>query len=237
VVETSVDSQVLNLETNLTDLSGNLVSSQVTVNAHRASIYPGIHPKQYVGKIGEDQPLEVVVLDWDGKPVANQKVSVAVSERHWYSVPKQDAQGVMRWETSVKDIPAATLSQVTDEKGLVTLNFKPEKGGTYRAVVTVVDQGGRTNRSATYLWVAGSEYIPWRATNDRTFQLITDRTSYNPGDNADVLIASPFQGDAYALVTVERARCASRKCCISAVIPPFIICPSLPTWVRQSIFR
>ena len=206
VVETSADSQVLNLEANLTDLSGNLVSSQVTVNAHRALIYPGIRPKQYVGKVGEDQPFEIVVLDWDGKPVDKQQVSVAISERHWLSVQKTDAQGVLRWETNVKDIPTATVSQVTDEKGLATALFKPVNGGTYRAVVTVVDKGGHTNRSATYLWVAGSEYVPWRQTNDRSFQLITDRTSYNPGDQADVLIASPFQGDAYALVTVERGK-------------------------------
>jgi alpha-2-macroglobulin len=206
VVDTSTDSQELNLETGLTDLSGNLVSSQVTVVAHRAAIYPGIRAKQYVGKAGEDQPLEVVVLDWDGKAVAKQPVSVAISERQWFSVQKQDAQGVLRWETNVKDIPVTTLSQVTDEKGLASLNFKPTKGGTYRAVVTVSDSGGRVNRSATYLWVAGSDYIPWRQTNDRTFQLITDRTAYNPGDQADVLIASPFQGDAYALVTVERGK-------------------------------
>jgi len=206
VVETTKDSQVLNLETSLIDLSGNLVSSQVSVVAHRAAIYSGIRAKQYVGKAGEDQPLEVVVLDWDGKPVSKQQVSVAVSERQWFSVQKQDAQGVMRWESSVKNIPVTTLSLVTDEKGLASFNFKPTKGGTYRAVATVFDQGGRDNISATYLWVAGSDFISWRQTNDRTFQLITDRTAYHPGDQAAVLIASPFQGESYALVTVERGK-------------------------------
>ena len=206
VVETSVNSQELNLEANLTDLSGNLVSSQATVIAHRAAIYPGIRSKQYVGKAGEDQPLEVVVLDWNGNPVTGQQVSVAISERQWLSAQKQDAQGVLRWETSVKNIPVTTLSLVTDEKGLASFNFKPAKGGTYRAVATVFDHNGHDNISATYLWVAGSDYISWRQSNDRTFQLITDRTAYNPGDQADVLIASPFQGEAYALVTVERGK-------------------------------
>ena len=55
-----------------------------------------------------------------------------------------------------------------------------------------------------YLWVAGKDYIPWQQTNDRSFELVTDKKSYTPGDTAQILIASPFQGEAYALVTVER---------------------------------
>ena len=202
----SADSQVLNLEANLTDLSGNLVSSQANVIAHRSEVYAGIRSQNYLGKVGEEQTFNVVALDWDGKPVEKQTVSVAISERQWLNVQKMVAQGVLRWESNVKDIPAATVTQTTDEKGLATVSFTPAKGGTYRAVVTVYDKGGRVNHSAAYIWVSGKDYVSWRETNDRTFQLVTDRSSYKTGDQADIMIASPFQGEAYALLTVERAK-------------------------------
>ncbi|MCE1252620.1 MAG: Ig-like domain-containing protein [Anaerolineae bacterium] len=205
-VNDSAESQYLTLETTLTDFSGNQVSSQSYITAHRAQFYPGIRPKQYVGRAAEEQTFNLVVLDWDGKPVAGQNISVSFNERQWYSVQKQDAQGVLRWESSVKDIPINTVNQTSDEKGLASVSFTPEKGGVYRAVASITDSQGRVNRSSTYLWVAGNDYIPWRQSNDRTFQLVTDSSSYQAGDNAEILIASPFQGNAYALVTVERGK-------------------------------
>lgn len=210
-IPTTSASQQLTLEANITDFSGNLVSSRVDVTAHRAALYGGIRPSKYVGKEGEEQTFEVVVLDWDGDPVANQTVSVAISERQWYSVQKQDAQGVLRWETNVKDVPAGTFDQVTDAEGKAAVRFTPSKGGIYRAVVTVTDAQGRVNKSAAYLWVAGAGYIPWRQSSDRTFQLVSDRSSYQPGMNAEILIASPFQGEAYALVTVERGKVRQKE--------------------------
>ncbi|HSO13191.1 MAG TPA: alpha-2-macroglobulin family protein, partial [Anaerolineales bacterium] len=48
------------------------------------------------------------------------------------------------------------------------------------------------------------EYIAWRQTNDRTFNLIVDKDAYSPGDTAEILIAQPFENDVYALVTYER---------------------------------
>ncbi len=205
-INDSSESQYLTLETTLTDFSGNQVSSQTNITAHRALIYAGIRPTQYVGQSDEEQTFDLVVLDWDGNPVAGQHVNVDISERQWYSVQKEDAQGVLRWESSVKDIPVANVNQTSDEKGLSSATFTPANGGVYRAVVSVTDAQGHVNRSSTYLWVAGNGYISWRQSNDRTFQLVTDRSSYHAGDTAEVLIASPFQGNAYALVTVERGK-------------------------------
>ena len=54
--------------------------------------------------------------------------------------------------------------------------------------------------------MAGKDFIPWQQTNDRSFDLVTDKKAYTPGETAQLLIASPFAGEAYALVTVERGR-------------------------------
>lgn len=205
-VADSKSSQVLTLETTITGLSGNPVSERINVNAHSSEVITGIRPLQYVAKAGEEQTFETVVLDWKSQPVANQLVNVVISQRQWYSVQKEDAQRVLQWETTVKDIPVARFSAKTDEKGLARGSFIPAEGGVYRAVVSSYDRGGHISQSAAYMWVAGENYVSWRQSNDRTFQLVADKTLYKPGETAEVLIASPFQGEAYALVTVERAR-------------------------------
>jgi len=198
-------SQTLVFEATITDFSGSSVSGQTRVVMHKSAVYPGVRSKSYVGLVGEDQTFELVALDWDGKPLAGTKVDVDIVERKWYSVQQETDSGQLTWKTTVEENPVAHFSGVQlDEKGLGTVTFKPEKGGIYRAKITTQDTHGNQAQASTFIWIAGKEFVPWAQTNDRSFQLVADRNSYTPGDTADLLIASPFQGESYALVTVER---------------------------------
>jgi uncharacterized protein YfaS (alpha-2-macroglobulin family) len=104
-------------------------------------------------------------------------------------------------------VPVQSFEDITtDDKGKASVSFTPKEGGVYKARVAALDSEGNRGSASAYLWVAGDDYIPWRQSNDRGFALITDKRSYQPGDVAEVLIASPLAGPAYALVTVERGR-------------------------------
>jgi uncharacterized protein YfaS (alpha-2-macroglobulin family) len=197
-------SQQVTFSANVTDVSGNLVSGDTSVIVHQSEFYAGVRSVSYVGKQGKESPFEIVVLDWDSNPIANQKVSVKFVERRWYSVQTQDKQGTLSWETSVKEIPVSTANAVTGADGKVTVSFIPPAGGVYKAIVTVKDTKGHTQSSSAYTWISSDEYIAWRQTNDRTFNLIADKDTYTPGDTAEILIAQPFNHDVYALVTYER---------------------------------
>ena len=204
---TSRSSQSLIFEASITDIAENLVSGRAIVIAHRARVYPGIRPTNNIGETGKTQTFEIVALDWDGNLLTGQEVSVEIVERRWYSVQEQDAEGRVKWTSSVENIPVTVLEKlVTDACGRVKASFVPPNGGVFRARVKSLDSQGNEGRASTYIWVAGDEYIPWRQTNDRSIDLIADRTNYTPGDIAEILIASPFQGETYALVTVERGR-------------------------------
>lgn len=204
---TSGASQQLTFEASITDLAQNLVSGRATIIAHRSQVYPGIRSTTYIGEAGKALTFEMAALDWEGKPMPNQKISVEFVERRWYSVQEQDAEGRVTWKSSVEEIPVETLEDlVTDAQGRVKADFIPPTGGVYRARVKSLDSRENLGQASTYVWVASDEFIPWRQTNDRSFDLVTDRTAYQPGENAEILIASPFQGEAYALVTIERGR-------------------------------
>jgi uncharacterized protein YfaS (alpha-2-macroglobulin family) len=197
-------SRQFTFEATITDLSQNAVSGRANITVHRSALYPGVRPSAYVGTAGREQSFDLVVLDWDSNPVSDQEVTVEIVERRWHSVQEQDASGAVQWKSSVEEIPVFSDEVTTNEDGEASISFIPEAGGVYKAKVLVLDAQGNEAQSSTYIWVAGRDYIPWRQTNDRSFDLVTDRTSYNPGDTAEILIASPFQGDSYALITIER---------------------------------
>ena len=201
--ENKVSRQVA-FRANVTDAAGNLVSGSANVVVHQSQVYAGIRSLSYIGKQGEAQPFEAVVLDWDSNPVAKQNISVKFVERRWYSVQTQDKQGQLRWETSVKEIPITQTTAMTGEDGKATVSFIPPRGGVYKAIVTVRDAKGHSQQSSAYTWVSSDEYVAWRQTNDRAFTLVADKDTYSPGDTAEILIAQPFNHDAYALITYER---------------------------------
>ncbi|HEY9153036.1 MAG TPA: Ig-like domain-containing protein, partial [Anaerolineales bacterium] len=201
--ETKTDQQVT-LNANVTDVAGDVVSGSTSVIVHQSELYGGIRSVSYVGKQGEAQQFEAVVLDWNSKPVAGQNVTVKFVERQWLSVQKQDSQGQLSWVTTVKDIPVDQKKVTTDADGKASVSFIPPAGGVYKATVIVTDAKGNQQQASAYTWVSSDQYIAWRQTNDRTFNLVADKNIYSPGDTAELLIAQPFQGNVYALVTYER---------------------------------
>ena len=205
-------SRTISLSVNVTDVAGNLVSGGTQLVMHQSLYYAGIRPEGYVGQAGEEQTFDLAVLDWNGQPVPRQAVSVDIALRNWYSVQEQDEQGQLSWVTTVKDVPAASFSRVvTDGDGKASVTFIPREGGIYRALVTVRDSKGNSQKASAFLWVSSDSYVSWRQTNDRSFSLIADKDTYNPGETADILIAQPFAGESYALVTYERGHIYQRE--------------------------
>jgi uncharacterized protein YfaS (alpha-2-macroglobulin family) len=199
------NSRTLTFESTISDLAGTSISDRVNIIAHKAEVYPGVRPRSYVGNEGREQIFDIILLDWDENPLPGGVVNVEIVERRWYSVQEQDPQGFVRWKTSVEEIPVANFTDLQmDSRGRGIVNFTPEKGGIYKAKVEAIDDEGNVASSGAYMWISGSETVFWRQTNDRKIDLVIDKELYEPGETAEILIASPFEGDNYALVTVER---------------------------------
>ena len=70
--------------------------------------------------------------------------------------------------------------------------------------------GARCAHRCSCGWPA-TGYISWRRENNDRFSLIADKTSYKPGETADILIPSPFTQPHWALITVERGGVLSHE--------------------------
>ncbi|MBI5958046.1 MAG: Ig-like domain-containing protein, partial [Chloroflexi bacterium] len=199
-------SQTYTIEARIVDESDQLVAGRTQVIVHQGQVYVGLQPEDYVGRAEKENAVNIMTVDWDSEPAAGQEVAYEVVERRWFSVQEEDDFGRTNWTWDVEEIAVegAKGTVTTGDDGLAQVTFTPPAGGAYKMYARTKDEHGNEITSSTFMWVSGSEFVNWRQENSNRIQLITDKDEYKVGDTAQILIPSPWQGEAYALVTVER---------------------------------
>ncbi len=203
-LEDSTQSVTYTIEATVRDESNQTVSGRADVVVHQGLVYVGVRPESYVGASGEANAFEFISVDWDSSPIANQELNIEVSELRWSSVQERDAYGNTSWTWEVEVIPVTTGAATTDAGGQARFEFTPPNGGIFQVRASTRDEAGNTVRSSALLWVSSSSYVSWRQDNSNRIDLIANQEDYSVGDTAEILITSPFQGEATALITVER---------------------------------
>jgi len=205
-------SQLYTIEALVTDTNGQQVAARTEVIVHQGRFYIGVRPTEYVGFAGQPLAFNLTTVDWNSNPFPNQKVHVVYNDHQWNCALEKDPDTNQdAWACHVKDTPVAEGDVTTDANGLATISFTPPTGGTYQVKVTGQDDAGHSVTASSIVWVASEQFISWRQENNDRIQLVADRKDYRPGDTAEILIPSPFQGPALALVTIERGRILEKK--------------------------
>ncbi len=204
----SSSSQLYTIEALVTDpAGGQQVAGRVEVIVHQGQFYVGARPQEYIGEVGQTAAFDLLTLGWDGvTPFPNQRLSVSYNDHQWNCAQEKDPDtGRNAWTCNVQDTEVASENVTTDGQGQAVGSFIPPAGGVYQVKVSGTDAQGHTVSSATYIWVTEpGQYVTWRQNNNDRINLVANAKSYKPGDTAEILIPSPFQGPAVALVTVER---------------------------------
>lgn len=200
-------SQLYTIEATVTDVNGQQVSGRVEVIVHQGQFYIGLRPEQYVGTAGQPMNVNLLTLDWSGEPAPNQPLHVVYNDHQWNCALERDPDtGANAWTCNVKDTEVDSQDLTTGADGAASGTFTPPAGGAYQVKATGTDAQGHTVTASTILWVTSRDYVAWRQENNDRVTLVTDRKAYRPGDTAEILIPSPFQGEATALITIERGR-------------------------------
>ena len=198
-------SQRWRVEAAIRDEAGQTVYGSSSLVVHQGLFYLGARAENYVSVANEENRVRIIAVDWDSQPIANQVIGVQVLEHRWISVQEQDPEtGRTAWTSDVEEIPVTGGEVVTGGEGRASYSFRPPNGGIFKVVVSARDGAGNLVRSATYSWVSSGTFVPWRQMNNRSIDLVPERTDYSVGERAKILIASPFQGTTEALISIER---------------------------------
>lgn len=206
----SPGSRQLTVEATVRGNDGQTLSGHASIVVHRGEFYVGLSSQQSVGRAADDMNVAVLSVDWQGKRLPQQQLTYTVFRREWINTFVEE-NGGGRWEWEVNDVEVADGALATNDRAEGLLSFVPPQGGAYKVVVRGRDAGKRLVQSSLFVWVSGSETVSWRRSNDDRITLISDKAHYAPGETAEILIPSPFQGEQWALITVERGTVLQRE--------------------------
>ena len=199
-------SQYFTFDVSVSDVNNQMVAARSSAIVHKGEFYVGLRPEKYVATAGEDAVTRIITVDADSQPAPNVELQVVAYSATWDSVQEESEDGLLYWTSKLLETPVFTSTVTTDADGLGTFSFVPAEGGHYRVRAMGHDARENEVRSSTDIWVSGAknQYVSWRRENSNRIQLVADMKEYEPGDMAEILIPSPYQGEVQALVTVER---------------------------------
>ncbi len=194
------------IEASIREPGGAPVTGRTEVRLHPAGIYLSVRPESYSTSTGAVSAARLYARDIHGDPVSALEAQVSVARVTW----QQSVQdGEITWVQEEERVNRDTLT--TGPDGTVLFSFAPQRSGTYAIEVEANDRQGRPARSRAHVWVRGEEAAVWRQPVAGRIQLVPDRETYAPGDRAEILIPSPYDVPAQALITIEGGHVLSHE--------------------------
>ncbi|MBN1898670.1 MAG: Ig-like domain-containing protein [Spirochaetes bacterium] len=178
------------------------VSSRKSLMVHGSRFYIGLKREKYFVEKGKKAEFTIITVDPDGNRREDDEVKIKVYRRYWESVRKAEVGGRYSWQSQKVDKLVLEDEIETTKKGK-TFSFKPEQTGMYYLRAESKDSKGCKVKADDYVYSVGEGYAPWLMSDDDRIELVADKMNYKPGDEAKVLIKSPYD-QCTALVTVER---------------------------------
>lgn len=148
---------------------------------------------------------EVLIIDHEGNPKTGVEYHLRLLQREWHSYIKETdfTTGKVEYVSDVVDKPVIEEIFVS-EAGATLHHFDVQNSGVYIVEVLARDKSGRLQKVSADTYLPGDTPMTWKKEEKLLFDIGLDRSSYEPGETANLLIKSPYL-EAEALVIVEKA--------------------------------
>jgi hypothetical protein len=188
------------VEATVTDADRQTVSARHSVIALPPFIL-GVNATRHITS-GSTIAARVIAIGVNDSLIAGQRVNVSLKRVTWtsYLADSDFSQGRPRYITdeSVDLIEERTILTGTSP---VALEFRDQQPGVYILELSSRDRLGRLQSVKIDLFLAGSGPHVWKRAERNVFETVPCRDSYEAGQNAQILIKSPYsQGLALAVV-------------------------------------
>lgn len=195
----SVSPQRFTLEADVTDTSYRHVASRDSVVVHPFDHYVGVKLPKPWASANASVEASLAVIDHDGKAVAGSEITARLQRVRWTYTKTRSSSGYYHydWHHETTEVDTCTA---TSARNAVSCTLNTQGSGEY-TVITEVD-GHRGGEASLWAWGRDGDDVVFPS-KGRTVDIIPDKTSYDPGDTARLLVRSPFP-KATAILTIEQ---------------------------------
>jgi alpha-2-macroglobulin len=189
------------IEATVTGPDDQTVTATRTIPALPAFIL-GLKTPRFLEKASAIEP-EVIAIGPDDNLLAGQELTIRLLRREWHSILRASdfSDGVARYLTDVVD-EKISETKVTSALEPVKVILPINKAGVYIVEVEARDRLERAQAVSADLYAGGDQPVSWPKPVTRVFSVFTDKSKYDPGMTASIVLQSPFQ-NARALAIVE----------------------------------
>ncbi|OVE82765.1 hypothetical protein BVY03_00145 [bacterium K02(2017)] len=201
------DPVLFGLSAEVFDLSGQTQASYKSKVIHPANYYVGAKlPKMFYSE-GEELNVNFATIKPDGAYVLDKKVNVELIRVEWVSVKRETLNGQYQIQSEKRETSVAKCEKVAKEKSN-SCQLKFDKSGYYIIKLSSLDKKNRTALTELPVYVSGNDYAYWPTDVGHNIELVKDKSSYEKGDVAKIMVKSPYN-KARALISIERDKVLS----------------------------
>ena len=202
---------IYHVESAVTDISNQRIAAQNDIFVHPAQFYVGIaKAKNIKGFAKSNEKIEIpyILVNPDGKVMEDGEVPLKVSNLEytlthevWTMVHEQSVDDTIYTRYERSDVEDAKGEFKAETNGVLPVT--PKTAGWYTLTITGKDSRGNKVLCKSEFYVTGSGATFFDQYNSYSLNLTPDKSQYNPGETARILLESPLPAGDY-LITVER---------------------------------
>ena len=191
------------LQGTVTDTDRQTYSGAYSSLIHPAGYYVGVKPpSREVISSGDDVIVPVVVVDRNGDPVENAKVTASLEQVEYHSDVRLVEFNMTQMDTR-EEYAKVREMEIATRRVPVQCRFNIPEAGYYRMVFSVKDPSGRIMRTGFKVTVSGDRPTAWPRFDKEQIELLCDKDRYRDRETARLVTMSPYK-KALGLLTVEK---------------------------------
>jgi alpha-2-macroglobulin len=162
----------------------------------------GLKAPRFLERATRIEP-SILAIGPDGKPLSGVEVTVRLLNRQWHShlTVSDFSSGTAKYVTDVVDEKVYETKISTGDEP-VTVMLPIEQAGVYVVELEAHDRLKRAQTVSVDLYAGGEEPVTWPKPTSTTFEVVSDRDTYDPSSTAAIVLKSPFQ-NGRALAVIE----------------------------------
>ncbi len=184
------------------DRGKNVASTQNAAYVGRDR-FVGLKATQWLLQQGQLAQVNALVLDAQGKPVANSAINIKVERRVTRTAKVKGAGNAYLSQYHHEWQSESECALTSRADAVVVCEFTPKSAGVYRLVARIHDSKNRLQQTILNQWASGVGEVVWESPENNRLPLVAESNRYKVGDKARYLVQNPYP-NASALISIER---------------------------------